>query len=111
MKITLVKKTLADGSPCRKCMEVESRLNKSGHMNKIDSVVIADERDLNSEGMLLAKKHNVTLAPFFIVEDSQGSVKIYTVYFKFLKEILDTKSTEAEEISEIMDNNPDLDYI
>jgi len=92
-------------------MEVESRLNKSGHMNKIDSVVIADERDLNSEGMLLAKKHNVTLAPFFIVEDSQGSVKIYTVYFKFLKEILDTKSTEAEEISEIMDNNPDLDYI
>ncbi|MGY8814862.1 MAG: hypothetical protein ACKVHQ_09105 [Gammaproteobacteria bacterium] len=111
MKITLVKKILSDGSPCKKCIEVESRLSKSGHLDRIDSVVIADERDLDSEGMLLAKKHNVTLAPFFIVEDFQGNVKIYTVYFKFLKEILDTKSTEAEEIADIMDNNPDLDYI
>ncbi|MGK0297331.1 MAG: hypothetical protein ACI9XC_000934 [Gammaproteobacteria bacterium] len=111
MKITLVKKILADGTFCRKCIEVESRLNDGGHMHRIDSVVIADERDLASEGMELAKKHNVTLAPFFIVENSQGSIKIYTVYFKFLKEILNTKPTEAEEISDIMDNNPDLDYI
>ena len=55
--------------------------------------------------------HNVKLAPFFIVEDSNGNETIYTVYFKFVKEILNATATEAEVLSEIMDNNPDLDYI
>ncbi len=51
MHITFVKKIKADGNPCRKCAEVQSRLEKDGHIDKIDRTVIADERDTDSEGM------------------------------------------------------------
>ncbi|MFT5082742.1 MAG: hypothetical protein ACI9Y1_000773 [Lentisphaeria bacterium] len=111
MKITLVKKILKDGSPCRKCGDVISRLEHSGHMQAIDAVVVADERDSNSEGMLLAKKLNVDRAPFFIVEKDGEAPTIYTVYMKFLKEVLEQKTNEAEELKEIMNDNQDLDFI
>ena len=92
MRITLVKKLLADGTPCRKCQDVERRLKESNLLDKIDRIVLADENDLLSEGMQLAKKHNVELAPFFIVEHDNGETQVYTVYFKFLKEILEPGS-------------------
>jgi hypothetical protein len=111
MHITMVKKILADGSACRKCAEVESRLIEANLLDKIDSVVIADERDQNSDGMLLAAKHQVKLAPFFIVRDEPGNEHIYTVYFRFVKEVLNARTTDTEEIADIMDNNPDLDYL
>lgn len=88
MKITLVKKIKADGEPCKKCQEVEQRLNDSDLMDRIDQIVIADERDPESEGIKLATAHEVSLAPFFIVEDDDGNVTIYTIYFKFIKEVL-----------------------
>jgi hypothetical protein len=111
MYITMVKKILADGSACRKCAEVESRLIEANLLDKIDSVVIADERDQNSDGMLLAAKHQVELAPFFIVRDEHGNEKVYTVYFRFVKDVLNARTTDTEEIADIMDNNPDLDYL
>lgn len=111
MKITLVKKIKADGSPCRKCGNVLDKLEQSGLIKQIDQVVVADERDPSSEGMVLASKHNVEAAPFFIVENDDGSTHLYTVYSRFLKEVLDQKIAESEEISEIMDQNPDLDFI
>ena len=39
MKITLVKKIKADGSPCKKCEQVLSRLEKEGHLDRIDEIV------------------------------------------------------------------------
>jgi len=111
MHIIMVKKILADGSVCRKCAEVESRLIEANLLSNIDSIIIADEREQNSEGMLLASKHQVELAPFFIVRDEHGNEKIYTVYFKFVKEVLNARTTDSEEIADIMDNNPDLDYL
>ena len=88
MKITLVKKIKADGEPCKKCQEVEQRLKDSELMDRIDHIVIADEHDPESEGMQLAATHKVDLAPFFIVEDDEGNTTIYTIYFKFVKEVL-----------------------
>ncbi len=88
MKITLVKKIKADGELCKKCQEVEQRLTDSDLIDRIDRIVIADERDPESEGMKLAATHEVSLAPFFIVEDDEGNPTIYTIYFKFVKEVL-----------------------
>lgn len=110
MKITLVKKILADGSPCGKCGDVLNKLESNDQMKYIDEVLVADERDAQSPGMLIAAKYKVNRAPFFVVEDDQD-VKIYTVYFKFVKEVLDQKTTEKEELKEIMNDNPDLDFI
>ena len=88
MHITMVKKIKADGSPCRKCADVEQRLNDAGLRERIDTVAIADERDPDSRGMQLAREHDVERAPFFIVEDDAGNTSIYTIYHQLLKEVL-----------------------
>ncbi len=112
MKITLVKKILADGSPCKKCADVLGKLESSGHMEQIDSIVVADERDPTSEGILLAQKYAVDRAPFFVVDKEDGAEpEIYTVFMKFLKEVLEQKTNEAEELKEIMKDNQDLDFL
>ncbi len=114
MKITLVKKILADGSPCKKCADVIAKLEDNDQMKFIDEILVADERDADSAGMKLAAKHDVSRAPFFVVEhegEGQDAPDIYTVYFKFVKEVLDQKTSEADEIQEIMNDNPDLDFI
>ncbi len=111
MKITLVKKILADGSPCKKCGDVLDKLESSGQISRIDNIVIADERDPQSEGMQLAAKYEVDRAPFFIVEEEGEEPAIYTVYMKFVKEVLDQKTDEAEELKEIMSDNQDLDFL
>jgi len=84
MKITLVKKILADGSPCKKCGEVIGRLEDSGQIDRIDEILVADERDPTSAGMLMAADLNVDRAPFFVVDNDNGSQSVYTVYFKFV---------------------------
>lgn len=110
MKITFVKKILADGSPCKKCGDVIAKLEAGDQLKHIDDILIADERDANSEGMVLAKKLDVDRAPFFVVED-QGETQVYTVYMKFVKDVLNQKTDESEELKEIMSNNEDLDFL
>lgn len=110
MKITLVKKILADGSPCRKCVDVLEKLESSGQMASIDEVLVADERDPSSPGLALAKALDVNRAPFFVVEDGDKT-EVYTVYMKFVKDVLEQKTDESEELKEIMDNNEDLDFL
>ncbi len=112
MKITFVKKILADGSPCRKCGDVIEKLESSGQMARIDEVLVADERDPSSPGMAIAKKFNVDRAPFFVVEnDGAETPQIYTVYLKFVKEVLEQQTNENEELKEILQNNSDLDFL
>ena len=111
MYITMVKKIKKDGSPCRKCADVITQLEENKLLDRIDKIVIADERDLNSQGMILAKEHNVDLAPFFVIEEEGQATKIYTVYFKFVKEVLSEGLSEQQEIKEIMEQNQDIDYL
>ena len=107
----MVKKIKEDGSPCKKCAEIENRLSNAGLLNRIDQIVIAKEGDKESEGMILADHYKIDHAPFFIVEEDDKAPRIYTVYFKFLKEVLNYSSTDQEEINEIMDQNHDLSFI
>ena len=83
--ITFVKKILADGQLCKKCKEVSERLCAENLMDVIDHIAIADERDADSEGVRLAKQHNVERAPFFLVEDEAGNITVFDIYFKFKK--------------------------
>ncbi|MEO0442277.1 MAG: hypothetical protein AAFZ92_00845 [Pseudomonadota bacterium] len=89
MRITLVKKVLADGSPCKKCAEVLSKMEAADQLRFIDAIVIADEADKSSPGMILAAQHKVNRAPFFIVERDGQQAEIYTVYFKLVKDVLE----------------------
>jgi len=79
-------------------------------MASIDEVMVADERDERSNGMQLARKLGVERAPFFVVEDA-GSTQVYTVYFKFVKQVLGATTTNKAENQEILRDNPQLDFI
>jgi hypothetical protein len=111
VKITLVKKILADGSPCKKCADVLNKLEAAGHLPAIDEILIADERDANSPGMVLASTLDVQRAPFFVVEKPGEEPLVYTVYLKFLRDVLEQKTSEAEVATELLSNNPDLDFL
>ncbi|MFL0808929.1 MAG: hypothetical protein K6L76_00805 [Agarilytica sp.] len=110
MKITFVKKILKDGSPCKKCGDVIEKLENGGHMARIDYIATVDERDPDSEGFVLARQYDVDRAPFFIVEKDGEETQVYTVFMKFLKEVLEQKTNETEELKEIM-KDQDLDFL
>lgn len=113
MHITFVKKVLATGQPCAKCDDVEQRLRRSGLMARIHRVLVADERDGDSEGMRLALRHGVRIAPFFLVEDGFETT-VYTVYLKFVREVLGGETaphSELEEARDLLRANPDLDLV
>ena len=107
--ITFVKKILADGEPCGKCRDVEQRLTEGDYWHAIDRVVVADERDPNSAGILLGASLGVDRAPFFVVE-SGGKTVVYTVFLKFVKEVLG-RSNETADAQLLLASHPDLDLI
>ena len=113
MRVTFVKKILANGAPCPKCGDVERRLRDNGLMSRIDHVAVADERAPDSEGMRIARRHGVDVAPFFLVEED-GTTRVHTIYFKFVREVFatgDQTVSEVDEAQEILRANPDLDLI
>lgn len=113
MKITMVSKIRADGSPCPKCLEVKQKLLQLDLLGRIDETVIADERDADSPGLRLAATHRVTTAPFFVVEDGEQP-KVYTVFMRFLREVLQARPTTTDrlaETNEIQRAHPELDFV
>jgi phosphoadenosine phosphosulfate reductase len=88
MRITMIKKQLAGGEPCNKCIQAEELLRSRGLWDKIGEVVWAIEGDEQSPGMRIAQQHGVTLAPFFLVDDEAGGTRVYTSTIGFIKEVL-----------------------
>ena len=56
MKITMIKKILKDGSPCRKCAEVLNQLEENNLLDQIDQIVIADNLIVNSDTLIESVK-------------------------------------------------------
>jgi hypothetical protein len=110
MTVTMIKKIKLDGAPCRKCADVIDRLERAGLTSRIDRVVVADERDADSEGMRMAAELGVDAAPFFVVERG-GERTIYTSYVKLLKEVLEAQPSETDEAVEIAANTANIDFL
>lgn len=106
MPITLVKKRLASGDPCPKCVQAEELLQRRGLSARIDRVVWAVEGEPDSEGWALARRHGVDVAPFFVVEDARGT-RVYTSVLAFIKAELDAPAAaeivlpDAAELAEL----------
>lgn len=112
MNIKLVQKIKLDGNPCRKSARVLKNLKELNLLEQIDEIIAADEREKSeSEGFNLARKHQISSAPFFIVESDEGSIQVHTTYYRFMKDVFHISVSEDDEISEIMAQNPELDYI
>jgi hypothetical protein len=111
MNIVMVQKIKLNGERCAQSEKVFQDLKSRDLLNRIHQVAIADERDPNSIGYELATQHQVDKAPFFVVTLVNGSTLVYTAYQHFLKEVLHQVPHDADEIAEIIAQNPDLDFI
>ena len=61
--------------------------------------------------MKLAKQYDVNLAPFFLVERERQEPEVYTVYFKFVQEVLNKITDKKDAAKDILDANPGLDFL
>jgi phosphoadenosine phosphosulfate reductase len=95
MHVTMVKKRMADGSACPKCVQAEELLKSRNLWQKIDEVVWAQEGDSNSDGMKLAARHGSELAPFFIVKDDAGNERLYESVLALVKKELSGSAEPA----------------
>jgi hypothetical protein len=111
MQIRFIKKVKADSSTCCKSVEIIENLEKLGLLNHIKQIIIVDECGLSSEGWTLALKYKVEAAPFFLIEKEDGSITVFTAYFRFLKEVFNQPISESEEITEILVLSQDLSFI
>jgi phosphoadenosine phosphosulfate reductase len=93
MHITMVKKRLASGEPCRKCAQAEDVLKGRGLWGRVDHVVWADEADPESPGMQLAARLGVANAPFFVVDQDDGTQRVYESTLKLVGDL--TAATRA----------------
>jgi phosphoadenosine phosphosulfate reductase len=97
MHVTMIKKRLASGEPCPKCVQAEDLLKARGLWPRIDEVVWADESDPASAGMKLAVRFGVNHAPFFLVRDEgEGEAVVYESVLKLIKERLTNNSAPVE---------------
>jgi phosphoadenosine phosphosulfate reductase len=104
MHITMIKKRLANGEPCRKCAQAEDLLRNRGLWDRIDEVVIADEADANSPGMRLAAQYGVHAAPFFVVRDDDDRATIYESVLKLVQERLTPARRAAPTATAVSDD-------
>jgi len=88
MIVTMIKKRLSDGTICKKCQEAEALLKRRGAWGFIDTIIWADEDDPKSEGMRLAKQHEVASAPFFLVGKPGEEPTVYTSALKLHRSVL-----------------------
>jgi hypothetical protein len=111
MHIKLIQKIKLDGNPCKKSARILSELESLNLLDRIDEIITADERQPSTEGFILANMFQVQSAPFFIVEDNDGTICLYTAYFQFMWDVFKISIPEEDTIFEIMAQNPELDYI
>lgn len=97
-----VKKLDEHGQWCRKCEEVEKRLQEDGLSKFIGHRSVADVSRPQSEGIRLAKHFEVSTAPFFLLRDhSQGPRarwRVVNSYITLKRLLLNTKHLRRQEI-------------
>ena len=102
----MIKKLTPDGEQCRKCNDIEARLERDGLLDQVDTHIYMDLDDPNDPGTKLATKHDVKVAPFFVVQnlDEKREVideKVYTVYLKMKKQVFDVAARKDEEAADV----------
>lgn len=108
--VLFVKKVLADGEPCRKCRDVETRLHKDGLMRHLDEILTAREDEPESRGNRLARRLRVTRAPFFVIRHSDGREQVIESYLSF-KRWFSQVEEGAADLVDVVDQHPSLAFL
>jgi phosphoadenosine phosphosulfate reductase len=95
----MVKKQLSNGRDCDKCARAEELLRAQGLWDRIDEIIWAIEGDSNSPGMLIAHRHNIEAAPFFVIENGPKGQEVHTSVLKFIKELARFELQDAPVLS------------
>jgi phosphoadenosine phosphosulfate reductase len=93
-KVIMVKKLLSSGEPCSKCTRAEELLKSRGVWQHIDEVVWAKESDPASPGALLAQKYQVELAPFFVIQETGQTDRVFASTLQLIKELAPARAGE-----------------
>jgi phosphoadenosine phosphosulfate reductase len=96
-KVTMVKKLLASGEPCAKCVQAQELLERRGLWDCVDEVVWAKEGDPSSPGAQLAEQHQVELAPFFIIAETGQPDRVLTSTLKLAQELSASQQAAASQ--------------
>jgi phosphoadenosine phosphosulfate reductase len=95
MHVTMIKKRLLSGEPCKKCAEAEEMLRGRGFWDRVDRVVWAEEGNPASEGMMLGQRLGVANAPFFIVKGPSGQELVIESTLKLMRVLADGGASQA----------------
>ena len=110
MKITFVKQRFKDGGFCSKCDDVQAKLEQSDLLQYIDETLVIEEEDPSSEGLQWVRDYKIPTVPFFVVENDAKEPQIYTVYFKFVKEVLDPIIGTDSTLKSLLEGDTDADF-
>lgn len=97
MQITMVKKLLKDGNPCRKCSQAEQLLKDRNLWQHVGEVVWAVENDPASVGARLAAQHKAEQAPFFLVQQADGKVVCLQNTLQLVRLLMPAEGTGPEQ--------------
>jgi len=91
MQVTMVKKILADGSPCKKCGEAWEKLVSMGLDSQIDRVLeVHEAQPGQGEGAALAARFQVDRAPFFVV-NREGEDTVILSVMQLIRKVLEPR--------------------
>lgn len=96
MQITMVKKRLKDGNPCRKCSQAEQLLKDRNLWQHVGEVIWAVEDDPASVGARLAEQHKADHAPFFLVQQADDKVLCLQNTLQLVRLLMPTAAAELE---------------
>ena len=105
MQITMVKKRLKDGNPCRKCSQAEQLLKDRNLWQHVAEVVWAIEDDPASHGSRLAEQHNANNAPFFLVQQADGRVLCLQNTLQLVRLLAPSEAAEPEPTHAVPDDD------
>jgi hypothetical protein len=114
MKITMVGRIDSNGQLCAKSLWMLEDLRQRELAAHIDRFVMADDRNIYSEGSILATHYQMKAIPFFIVHNTNsvnGLVELYKSYQDFLQEVFGESGVEDEKSVSRIAQNIDSEYI
>jgi phosphoadenosine phosphosulfate reductase len=90
----LVKKRLEDGDLCRKCKDVQNKLEKDDLLKHVGGVSIADLNEPTSAGLKIAEHFKEEKAPFFVVKEKGKDWRVIYSLGQWKKTV--TKASQAQ---------------
>ena len=90
--VVMVKKRMSDGEDCRRCKQIQERIEKDRFEDNITETIFVEEGKNDSTAAKLSAKFKMRTAPFFVVTHDDDRVEAVESYFK-LKKMLKSSSS------------------